>query len=84
MLGQATVQTDFTLVELAEDAGVSIPTNCSSGTCGTCMVTLVSGEVPLPEVLPPGLDEDVVEDGARLGCIGCPVGDVDIDVRPPL
>ena len=48
------------------------------------MVTLVSGEVPLPEILPPGLDEDVVEDGARLGCIGCPIGDVDIDVRPPL
>ena len=84
MLGQATVQADFTLVELAEDAGVSIPTNCSSGTCGTCMVTLASGEVPLPEVLPPGLDEDVVEDGARLGCIGCPLGDVDIDVRSPL
>ncbi|RPG79695.1 MAG: (2Fe-2S)-binding protein [Euryarchaeota archaeon TMED117] len=84
LLGQATVQADFTLVELAEDAGVSIPTNCSSGTCGTCMVTLLSGEVPLPEILPPGLDEDVVEDGARLGCIGCPKGDVDIDLRPPL
>ena len=28
--------------------------------------------------------EDVVEDGARLGCIGCPKGDVDIDLRPPL
>ncbi|MAS49497.1 MAG: (2Fe-2S)-binding protein [Euryarchaeota archaeon] len=84
LLGQATVQADFTLVELAEDAGVLIPTNCTSGTCGTCMVTLLSGDVPLPEVLPPGLDEDVVEDGARLGCIGCPSGDVDIDLRPPL
>ncbi len=48
------------------------------------MITLLKGDVPLPEELPPGLDEDMVEEQARLGCIGCPLGDVDIDVRPPL
>ena len=45
---------------------------------------LLATAVPLPEELPPGLDEDMVEEQARLGCIGCPSGDVDIDVRPPL
>lgn len=48
------------------------------------MVTLMLGEVPLPEPLPPGLDDFLVEEGARLGCIGQPTGDVDIDIRPPL
>lgn len=48
------------------------------------MVTLLEGDVPLPEELPPGLDEEMVQEKARLGCIGCPFGDVDIDVRPPL
>jgi len=84
LLGQAIIEPGVPLAELAEKAGVNIPTNCTSGTCGTCMITLLSGDVPLPEELPPGLDEDMVEDQARLGCIGYPSGDVDIDVRPPL
>ena len=48
------------------------------------MVTLLSGEVSVPEPMPPGLDEDFIADGARLGCIGIPKGDVDIDILPPL
>ena len=84
LLGQAIVQPDVPLAELAETAGVVIPTNCTSGTCGTCMITLLSGEIPLPDELPPGLDEEIVEDGARLGCIGIPSGDVDIDILPPI
>ena len=67
LLGQAIIEPDVPLAELAEKAGVNIPTNCTSGTCGTCMITLLNGDVPLPEELPPGLDEDMVEDQARLG-----------------
>ena len=48
------------------------------------MITLLSGEVPLPEILPPGLDDYMVEQGARLGCIGVPSNDCEIDIRPPL
>ena len=42
------------------------------------------GDVPLPDPLPPGLDDFLVDEGARLGCIGLPTGDVDIDLRPPI
>ncbi|MBT5392140.1 MAG: (2Fe-2S)-binding protein [Euryarchaeota archaeon] len=84
LLGQTAYVAGNTLVEHAEDAGVKIPTNCTSGTCGTCMVTLLYGEVPLPEILPPGLDDYLVEECARLACIGIPNGDVDVDIRPPL
>ena len=48
------------------------------------MITLLSGDVPLPEILPPGLDEYMIEQNARLGCIGIPVSDCEIDIRPPL
>ena len=48
------------------------------------MVTLNSGIVTLPDELPPGLDSDLIENMARLSCIGIPSGDVDIEVRPPL
>ena len=73
-----------TISELSKLSGVEIPTNCTSGTCGTCMVTLNSGIVALPDELPPGLDLDFIENMARLSCIGIPSGDVDIEVRPPL
>ena len=83
LLGQTRLVLGETIVEHAESAGVNIPTNCTSGTCGTCMITLLSGDVPLPEILPPGLDDYMVEQGARLGCIGMPSNDCEIDIRPP-
>ena len=84
LLGQTPFVAGNTLVEHAIEAGVDIPTNCTSGTCGACMVTLLLGDVPLPDPLPPGLDDFLVDEGARLGCIGLPTGDVDIDLRPPI
>ncbi len=84
LLGLTMHDGKITISELSKLCDVNIPTNCTSGTCGTCMVTLNSGIVDLPEELPPGLDSELVENMARLTCIGIPSGDVDIDVRPPL
>ncbi len=84
LLGQVKLQEGETLVEHGELAGVRISTNCTSGTCGTCMITLIQGIVELPEILPPGLDDYLVERCARLSCIGIPLDDVDVDIRPPL
>ena len=84
LLGQCTMDPEETIVEHAIRMGMSIPTNCTSGTCGTCMVTLLAGDIPLDNDLPPGLDEDYVADGGRLACIGKPTTAVDIDIRPPL
>ena len=84
LFGQTRLVSGDTIVEHAESAGINIPTNCTSGTCGTCMITLLSGDVPLPDILPPGLDEYMIEQNARLGCIGIPVSDCEIDIRPPL
>jgi len=84
LLGTARHDGTAPICESAEDSDVEIPTNCTSGTCGTCMVTLLSGSVPLPDELPPGLDEYLVEHCARLACIGIPEGDVEIEILPPL
>lgn len=84
LLGQTQTMEGVSLVEHGQSANVEIPTNCTSGNCGACMVTLLSGEVSLPEPLTPGLDEEIVADGARLGCIGIPKGDVDVDILPPI
>ncbi|MDP6869511.1 MAG: 2Fe-2S iron-sulfur cluster-binding protein [Candidatus Poseidoniaceae archaeon] len=84
LLGQCKTIPGETIVEHAIIAGIEIPTNCTSGNCGTCMITLLSGKISLPEPLTPGLDEEIISEGARLGCIGVPTGDVDVDLLPPI
>ena len=84
LLGQTRIMLGETLVEHALEAGVEIPTNCTSGNCGTCLVTLLSGMVSIPDPLTPGLDEDLIEENGRLACLGIPTGDVDIDILPPI
>ena len=84
LLGVTENDSNTPLLELAEAIGIEIPRNCTSGNCGTCMCRLKSGIVDLPELLPPGIDEDLIEDGAILTCIGIPDGPVEIDLIPPL
>ena len=84
IIGSAKAPIDAPLVEIAELAGVDIPTNCTSGNCGTCLVRLISGEVEIPDPLPPGLDDYLVEEGGILTCCLYPSGNCDIDIVPPL
>tara|TARA_B100000902_G_scaffold398549_1_gene465718 strand:- start:948 stop:1247 length:300 start_codon:yes stop_codon:yes gene_type:complete len=83
-IGEATLINGQTILEAAEDAGVDIPKNCTSGTCGTCLVTLISGHVPIPDEIPPGLDEYLLGEGGILSCCLSPSSSCEIDVRPPL
>ena len=83
-MGTARVVPDTPIVEIAELAGVEIPTNCTSGNCGTWLVRLISGQVNLPDELPPGLDEDLVAAGGTLTCCILPVGSCEIELIPPL
>ncbi len=84
LLGVAEIEPEKPLLQIAESIGIEIPRNCTSGNCGTCMARLISGVVKLPDLLPPGIDEDLVEEGATLTCIGIPDGNCDIDLIPPL
>ena len=47
------VEIDETILELAHKAGIDVPSSCRSGTCGTCMMRLVSGELVGLDPLPP-------------------------------
>tara|TARA_B100000902_G_C27218097_1_gene868123 strand:+ start:35 stop:346 length:312 start_codon:yes stop_codon:yes gene_type:complete len=81
LLGLTKHDGSLSINKLSKLCGVNIPTNCNSGTCGTCIVILNSGIVDLPNELPPGLDLELVDINARLSCIGVPSGDVDIEIR---
>ncbi len=84
LLGVAESEEDEPLVETAQRAGVDIPTNCTSGNCGTCLVRLKEGSIEYPDPLPPGLDEFLVENSGVLACSMSARTPCDIDVIPPL
>ncbi|WP_096287418.1 2Fe-2S iron-sulfur cluster-binding protein [Mycobacterium ahvazicum] len=62
-----------TLVEVMLDAGINVPHSCREGHCGSCVATVISGEVEMAggDVLGP---EDRAE-GLILGCQARPITD---------
>jgi ferredoxin len=64
---------DKTLVDVLLDAGVDAPYSCREGHCGSCVATVVSGEVDMDtcDILEPA---DLAE-GLILGCQARPVSD---------
>lgn len=59
------------LLEFAEDIGVSVPSGCRAGSCGSCQTTIVSGEVE--KTKEPDFD---VSPGCCLLCISKPKSDL--------
>lgn len=64
---------DKNLVEVMLDAGIDVPHSCREGHCGSCVATVVSGEVDMDtcEILEPA----DLADGLILGCQARPVSD---------
>jgi ferredoxin-NADP reductase len=62
------------LLEFAEEQGVSINSGCRAGNCGSCMVAVKSGETKY--VQEPGFKADT---GCCLTCIAVPITPVTLD-----
>ena len=60
-----------TLLDLAEHAGIALPSGCRAGNCGTCAVALQWGEVSY--IQPPGSPPEA---RTCLTCIAQPKGDI--------
>lgn len=60
-----------TLVEVMLAADIDVPYSCQEGECGSCMCTLISGEVRMD--VSDLLDPEDVENGYILGCQARPV-----------
>ncbi len=71
------VAEDEYILEEAEHAGLTLPYDCRSGTCTTCMQKCLEGE--MDQDLAFALDEDELERGWRLICIGTPLSDCVLD-----
>jgi ferredoxin len=54
------------VLDVAESVGVEIEWSCRSGTCGSCVVKLLSGEVSME--VEDGLDDEDRAAGMILAC----------------
>jgi Na+-transporting NADH:ubiquinone oxidoreductase subunit NqrF len=72
-----TVRQGQTLLEAAEEHGVTIPSSCRQGQCGTCKTRLLEGDVRMSAEQ--GLDQDSRSQGFVLTCVGRPHGLVKLD-----
>ena len=71
------MSTGETVLEAAEAVDVEIENSCRAGSCGSCIVKLVSGEVSME--VDDGLGEDEKEQGYILACQAIPSTDVDVE-----
>ena len=69
---------ETTILDLAEELGVPIPSACRSGVCGTCKVKKMEGDVEEDEQAD-GLEPDEIEAGYILTCVSRPKGRVVLD-----
>jgi ferredoxin-nitrite reductase len=72
---------ETSLLEVAEQANIDIPSSCRAGNCGTCKQRLLSGEVRY-DGEPTGLTAGDRDSGYILTCIAYPAnaGQIEIDV----
>ena len=71
------VRSGQTLLDTAEEHGITIPSSCRQGQCGTCKTKLLTGNVQMDAE--EGLDPDSKAQGFVLTCVGRAVGAVKLD-----
>ena len=64
-----------TLLDSMEQGGLSWPSSCRSGSCRTCLSTLVTGQVRY-EMDWPSMSPEEKAEGCILPCVAYPVTDV--------
>lgn len=66
-----------TILDMAEQNGIDIDSDCEIGVCGTCRTKLISGEVDMEE--DSGLDDSDLDQNMILPCVSIPKTDIIID-----
>ncbi len=75
------VEAEETILDAALRQGISLPYGCRGGSCGSCIVTIASGEITYGDRTPLALSDEVIAAGKALACIAKPLTDLVIDVH---
>lgn len=71
------IDSDSTILDLADEVGIEIDNSCRDGSCGTCLVKVNSGEVKMS--CDDGLDDSDKEKGFVLACQAKAQSDLEIE-----
>lgn len=72
---------DDTVLRAALRAGVAFPYECNVGSCGTCKMELLEGEIETLWADAPGLNDRDKRKGRKLACQSRPLADCRIKIR---
>lgn len=67
-------RSDQTVLNAAEEAGITLPSSCCSGVCTTCAATISDGSVEQPDAM--GVKADLQQQGYALLCVAYPRTDL--------
>ncbi len=66
------------LLEMAEENGIKISSECAAGICGSCKVKLLEGKVEMDTQ--EGLDDEDLRENMILPCVSVPLSNLVLDV----
>lgn len=79
---QGTTQTiavpeDRTILEVAHQAGIDLPSSCTAGVCTTCAAKILEGEVDQSDGM--GVSPELQAEGYALLCVAYPRSDLKLE-----
>lgn len=69
------------ILDAALRQGISFPYGCRSGSCGTCLGKVISGEIEYPEGLPLTVMEHEHKEGKAVFCVSIAKSDLTLEVK---
>ena len=74
---QIDVPEDQTLLEVAQNQGIDLPSSCTAGVCTTCAALILEGEVDQTDGM--GVSPELQEKGYALLCVAYPRSNLKIE-----
>ena len=73
------VPADRTVLEVATEAGVELPSSCNAGVCTTCAAQITEGNVEQGDGM--GISQELQQQGYALLCVAYPRSDLKIETE---
>lgn len=73
------VPDDQYILDIAEDAGIRLPSGCKQGDCSACVARIISGEVDQSEQK--FLRQPEIEAGYTITCVAYPLSDCTLETH---
>jgi ferredoxin len=73
------VPEDRTILDVASESGIDLPTSCGAGVCTTCAAQITSGQVDQAEGM--GVGPELQSQGYALLCVSYPRSDIKLNTE---